>query len=988
MEREWRESVRGAIDTQRLPLLQQPAVASELEESKEKAHTRGRCGERPSVNNYSLLSRIVGGTTAKEHDYPWIVSITRKSKHVCGGALVSERHVITAAHCVTDKNITGLFKVCIGDHDFNVKEDSEMVFSILEVIIHPNFLQSQPINYDIAILVLNENIKFDGKIQPACLPSPDEIFPPGYLCVALGWGRTLEHGPVAKILQQVTLPIVEQEACMRTMQTLGPRATFQTAVCAGFPEGGKDACQGDSGGPFLCPRIHGRWVLVGVTSWGMGCARSWSNNLLQLPEKRGSPGIFTDVKKMLEWLNLNLSQARCSGKNQLLRGTSGTLKLPQPPSNYYLNNEKCKWTISVPEGKHILLTFDHFDLEFDYSCDMDYLAVYLENGSVIGKFCGSDRPWPLLITKNEVSLKFISDFQVFRSGFALSYEAVEPEDYSDSQCGSVAVITGEGEIQTINHPGKYSSNADCKWIITCPVSFRIKVTFTVFEVEPSNGCLFDYVLIYHDLEGIVAAGKFCGFSIPKPVESTSNIMQIIFSSDSRVNHIGFRATISFHTDQSIERNPADFEGSNLTQSLGNRVADVETGCVAAPILPMFINQSITVAEEAIPNSWPWHVSLSIGGKHFCSAVIVTNKFVLTAASCIERRRQFLLFLVVAGLHDLDRAEDAQKSSVKIIHMPPGFVSSTSENDIALIQLNKPLQFNDNVQPVCFPRSYRKVKSSSICIVSGWDVNGEGERSTKLQQLEVPLETDGVCESYYGKITGSMLCAGTAKGRAKYTCRGQPGSPLVCPSSDPTAFFIYGIASKGVGCQENAKPGVYTRISVFTEWIQSVIQAESAEVDHHRVAAAQDNPQNSTEDQPDQIPDPQEQPGALSNGSSSQFSYTDCKGVMSMESPGEVKLVADSQDHPDGFSCQVEVQAPADHFIMLIIKELTPSQGHNLQVLIYEGTPSNKTLIAKLTADTIPGKINSTGPALTVEAKTSVINARLQLWLSYTLHSQT
>nr|DBA17437.1 TPA: hypothetical protein GDO54_002887 [Pyxicephalus adspersus] len=607
-----------------------------------------------------------------------------------------------------------------------------MIFAILKVIVHEEFNPMKPINHDIAVLVLVRNIIFGAEIQPVCLPSPDENFPSGSLCVALGWGRIEESGPTSNSLQQVTLPIVDHDVCMRAMETLGPSATFRTAVCAGFPEGGKDACQGDSGGPFLCPRSHGSWVLVGVTSWGMGCARSWSNNMMLPLDKKGSPGIFTDVKKMLKWLYAKLDQAEssilsptasCSPKNQILTGTTGTLKLPKYPTRYYLNNEECAWTIYVPEGKHILLTFRHFDLEFDNFCDLDYLAVYTEKGSLIGKFCGSDRPRPLLITNNKVKLKFISDFKIYRTGFSLFYEAVEPQTYPDSECGSVAVISGEGEIQTMNHPEKYRNNANCKWIIICPSSFRIKITFQVFEVEPSIGCVFDYVLIYTDLVGINVAGRFCGFYIPDPIESTSNVMQIVFSSDS------------------------------------------QTGCKAAPILPMFINQSITIAEEAIPNSWPWHVSIKYVRKHICSGVIVSETFVLTSASCIVQTGQFRdLLLVVAGLHDLERSEDAQIGSVKEIHVHPNFVLLTMENDIALIELKEEFQFNDYVQPVCFPLSDIIVEPSSICVVSGWDLNGEGETSTKLQQQEVPIETDGVCESYYGTISESMVCAGVAKGQ--------------------------------------------------------------------------------------------------------------------------------------------------------------------------------------------------------------------------------
>lgn len=87
-----------------------------------------------------------------------------------------------------------------------------------------------------------------------------------------------------------------------------------------------------------------------------------------------------------------------------------------------------------------------------------------------------------------------------------------------------------------------------------------------------------------------------------------------------------------------------------------------------------------------------------------------------------------------------------------------------------------------------------------------------------------------------------------------------------------------------------------------------------------------------------------------------------------------------------FSCQLKVQAPANHFIVLNVKDLNTSHRHNSQIAIYEGTSSNKTLKVQLTVDTIPRTINSTGSALLIEVNTSIINSQLHLWLTYTFHS--
>ncbi|XP_075044720.1 ovochymase-2 [Mixophyes fleayi] len=910
-----------------------------------------RCGESPlasEIDNYSLLSRIVGGTTAKKENHPWIASLKRDGKHFCGGTIVSNKHVLTAAHCVSDKHFELSAKVCIGEHDFTVAEPTEKIFSIKTVTKHPNFNPSRPINYDIAVLELEGHIDFDEKIQPACLPNPDDIFSTGSLCIALGWGRLKENGQLPTNLQQVALPLIDYNRCLTVMESVNQRLVFDTVVCAGFPEGGKDACQGDSGGPFLCQRNHGRWVLVGVTSWGMGCARKWDNNWKQLPRKRGSPAVFTDIQRLIQWVNANLNQeppvltahqVHCSADNGFLRGTAGDIVHPKEPHKYYSNNENCKWTILVPKEKQILLTFSHFSLEWDYSCDLDYLAIYSNGNHLIGKFCGDDIPRPMLISDTNITLKFISDFQEFRTGFALSYLAIDPNIYPDSGCGSVAVIFEEGEIQTMNHPKKYNSNAKCHWIVHGPKYHFIKMTFLAFEVEPGYRCIFDQVVVYYDLAGTVLGGKFCGFLMPDPVLSTSNVMQIMFNSDSAGNFIGFRAAISF----------VPLSGCG------------QSHLYEYPQFLLSLSRSSPIRNVGRPESRD-------------------------------------VWIVVAGLHDQVLSENTQKRLVKQVIVHPKFSPLLMDFDIALIQLEERLQLNLYIQPICLPEAHSKVEPTKLCVVSGWDL-GYVEKSTKLQQLEVPVVLDEVCKDYYGFITDRMFCAGTATDKASNPCSSVSGGPLVCLSDHTGIYFIFGIVSWGVGCKENPKPGVYSRVPLFVEWIEEIIRSvgELKETELHAkpryesISRNDDGPLGD-EGQHDQPANSQEKTlspdsDPSSDSSSLQNNYVACKDVLqSLQAPGELKLIANSQDNAKGFRCQLIFQAPEDHFIMLHFIQLNMSSNQN-SLVIYEGISSNKTFKAQLTEDKIPSIIKSAGPALTIEATPSADNSELRIWLSYTFHNQ-
>ncbi|KAM4723147.1 ovochymase-2 [Rhinophrynus dorsalis] len=930
-----------------------------------------RCGELPSNldNNLSLLSRIVGGRSASKGQHPWMVSLKRDGKHFCGGTIVSATHVITAAHCVNDKYAFIYVKVYIRDYDIKEKDSTEQVFSLKSITKHPNFSPIRPINFDIAVLQLDGSITFDKNIQPACLPNPDDVFSPGFLCVALGWGRLQENGHLPTSLQEVYLPIIEGRTCLNVMATLRGSIVFDTILCAGFPEGGKDACQGDSGGPLLCQRPHGSWVLVGVTSWGMGCGRQWVKNVLIRPENRGSPGIFTDIKKLLRWINgqlnpdlsvQNTGQVNCSTQDGLISGEAGVIKFPQEPKKYYANNELCNWRLYVPGKKQILLNFTHFDVESDFSCNLDYLAIYASEGQLIGKFCGNVRPRPILIASSAIKLKFISDFQQYRTGFTLSYLAVEPNTYQASGCGSLSVLFEEGEIQSMNYPESYGNLASCHWVIHGPQNYTIKLIFQDFEVEFSENCAYDRVMVYQDLAAGVEIGRFCGFILPGIVVSSSNVMHIKFISDKNENFRGFRATFFFvkPTNKVFFREHEYTKDKGYTQSPSNGYEISDFG-------------KISEGEEAIPYSWPWHVSIKFATEHVCDGVIITEDWVLTSANCVVTREEFRdLWVVVAGIHDLTREEHDQKRSVKQIIVHSEFTRQSMDYDIALLQLAEPFQFNSYVRPICLPERNSEVAPSSLCVVSGWGLRRkEKEKSTKLQQLEVPVLLTDACKDHYenhsGGITDRMFCAGFPTGQANDSCSAQAGGPLVCIADGTGIYSIYGIASWGVNCRGNSKPGVYTRVPMFINWISQTLDGSVRKGSDTYVIEPLIKI-NDEEKFPLENGNIVQQDRALSNSSSSPkniYFASGCEDVVLLFSPGEIKLDTRGQIYPNGFSCQWRIIAPKNQIIKLNFKQLQLS-GESKKccnsLVIYDGISSDKRFRVSESESHEPAEEHETG----------------------------
>jgi len=230
------------------------------------------------------LTRIVGGQPADKGEWPWMAALLRDSDdQYCGGVLVTDQHILSAAHCVDNFKASDI-TIRLGEYDFEAPSNSRRDFDVERIYMHERYNRKTYEN-DIALLKLKKATTFNNDIWPICLPPPN-VKLEGKSAYVTGWGTTSYSGQSSKVLLEVFLPIWKNSDCKRAYtQTITDKQ-----VCAGYRQGGKDSCQGDSGGPLMYQMSTGRWAVVGVVSWGIRCA------------EKDKPGVYSRVDSYSDWI--------------------------------------------------------------------------------------------------------------------------------------------------------------------------------------------------------------------------------------------------------------------------------------------------------------------------------------------------------------------------------------------------------------------------------------------------------------------------------------------------------------------------------------------------------------------------------------------------------------------------------------------------------------------------------------------------------------
>ncbi|KAL0614501.1 Coagulation factor VII [Plecturocebus cupreus] len=279
------------------------------------------------------------------------------------------------------------------------------------------------------------------------------------------------------------------------------------------------------------------------------------------------------------------------------------------------------------------------------------------------------------------------------------------------------------------------------------------------------------------------------------------------------------------------------EGYSLMADEVSCMPTVEYPCGKIPILEKrnaSIPQGRIVGGSVCPKGeCPWQVLLVQNGAMFCGGTLIDTSWVVSAAHCFDKIKNWRNISAVLGEHDLSEHDgDEQSQRVAQVIIPSTYVRGTTNHDIALLRLHQPVVLTDHVVPLCLPeRTFSEMTLAYVrfSLVSGWgQLLDRGAKALELMAISVPRLMTQDCLEQSEKTGGSpnvteyMFCAGYRDG-SKDSCKGDSGGPHATHYRG--TWYLTGIVSWGQGCAAVGHFGVYTRVSQYTEWLQKLMHSE-------------------------------------------------------------------------------------------------------------------------------------------------------------------
>ncbi|XP_054737942.1 transmembrane protease serine 9-like [Anastrepha obliqua] len=763
-----------------------------------------------------LDGRIVNGVDTTIAAHPYQVSLQLKSgSHFCGGSIVSSEFIVTAAHCLQSYSASQIY-VRLGSTYYN--SGGELV-SVKSFTYHPGYNSKTMVN-DIAVIRLSSPVAESSNIK--YIELAEETPATGTLAVVTGWGTKcyLTCISLPTTLQEVEVDIVDEADCASSTYKYGSQIQ-ETMVCAYAVS--KDACQGDSGGPLVANS-----KLVGVVSWGYGCART------------GYPGVYSDVPSLRSWVESTMASMSFHQEitlNQFLKmfrfvalfalvSLACGASLPDELDGRIVNGvdttiaaHPYQVSLQLKSGSHFCggsIVSSEFIVTAAH-CLQSYSAsqIYVRLGSTYYNSGGE-----LVSVKSFTyhpgynSKTMVNDIAVIRLSSPVAESSnikyIELAEETPAT-GTLAVVTGWGTkcyLTCISLPTTLQEvevdivdEADCA-SSTYKYGSQIQETMVCAYAVSKDACQGDSggpLVANSKLVGVVSWGYGCARTgYPGVYSDVPSLRSWVESTmaNSLVDDTLFYPTITMLRFIIIICALLSLAfGAYMSPHLDGRI----------------VGGKATTIEEH-----PYQVSLStkLGG-HFCGGSLISENIVVTAAHCLQSFKASSIRIRAGSTNNKKGGELVKVAAVKY---HPNYNASTIENDVGILKLATAIQKTESVGYIELAQTSPATGISAV--VTGWGTKCFAYcliPPTTLQAVELEIVQRADCASntykYGDLIKESMLCAYALK---KDSCQGDSGGPLVAEGK------LVGIVSWGYACAKKGYPGVYSDVASLRGWILEAI----------------------------------------------------------------------------------------------------------------------------------------------------------------------
>ncbi|XP_042336045.1 transmembrane protease serine 9 [Sceloporus undulatus] len=839
------------------------------------------CGGRPAMQ---AAHRIVGGSEALRGEFPWQVSLRENDEHFCGATILAPTWLVSAAHCFNEFQDPGTWTAHGGTVWLSGSEGGMVKAGVGRILRHPSY-NTETADFDVALLELLGPLAFSRFIQPVCLPAATHIFPAGKKCFISGWGYLREDFLVKpEHLQKATVELLDQTLCaslysnaLTDRMLCAGYLEGKVDSCQG-DSGGPLVCEEPSGRFFLagivswgigCAEAKRPGVYTRVTK-----VRDWILDTMAAFQP-SAPATFhppatsaRDPQPATNSASTSRPAATAPQAPHECGRRPGFSKPPKIVGGLDALRGEIPWQASLKEGlRHFcgatiiaqrwLLSaahcFNHTKAEYVTAFVGTTLLSAAESGSVkvsIKRVVLHPAYNPALLDFDVALLELNRPLPFGK----LIQPICLPLAVHKFPVGRKCLISGWGSIREGNASRPETLQRASVGIIdqkTCNVLYNFSLTeqmmcagFLEGKVDSCQGdsggplaCEETPGVFY--LAGLVSWGAGCAQAKKPGIYARITrfkdwILETIWPSYPTLpapstprsrpttSTTAVSATIPSSLPLAAQRTTRPHPGTSAKPSpVGTPKATPLPDCGWTPLMAF---GKIVGGSGASRGEWPWQASLWLRQKeHKCGAVLVAERWLLSAAHCFDVYSDPKLWAAVLGTPFLSSL-DGRVEKVSQIHRHPFYNAYTLDYDLALLELSAPLHYSGAIKPICLPDSTHHFGQGARCFITGWGSTKEGGlMSRQLQKAAVQVIGEQDCRRFYPiQISSRMLCAGFPQGTVD-SCSGDAGGPLAC--REPSGrWFLAGITSWGYGCARPFFPGVYTKVTMVRGWIGQNLKA--------------------------------------------------------------------------------------------------------------------------------------------------------------------